>query len=102
MLILRTERSPELKIRAHVYITGRVQGVFFRAETADLASHLDLVGWVRNLSDGRVEALFEGDKENVEKAVEFCGRGPPGAYVRDLDIKWSDWKGEFQSFRIIH
>ena len=88
--------------RAHVYVSGRVQGVFFRAETAELAEHLDLCGWVRNLSDGRVEAVFEGDQENVEKAVDFCRHGPPGARVLSLDVKWEDWKGEFQYFRMIY
>jgi acylphosphatase len=89
-----------VKVRAYAYVSGRVQGVFFRAETADLANRLGLTGWVRNLSDGRVEALFEGEKEDVEKALDFCRRGPPGARVRNLDVKWEDWKGEFQYFTI--
>ena len=91
-----------MKARAHVYVSGRVQGVFFRAETAELADRLDVYGWVRNLSDGRVEAVFEGDKENVEKAVDFCRHGPSGARVLSLDVKWEDWKGEFQYFRMIY
>jgi len=91
-----------MKARAHVIVGGRVQGVFFRAETANFAHHSQVTGWVRNLPDGRVEALFEGDKENVEKLVDFCRRGPPGAYVRNLDLKWEDWKGEFRDFRIVH
>jgi len=89
-----------VKARAHVYVSGRVQGVFFRAETADMANGLGLAGWVRNLPDGRVEALFEGENEDVERAVDFCRRGPPGAHVRNLDVKWEDWKGEFRDFRI--
>jgi acylphosphatase len=89
-----------VKGRARVYVSGRVQGVFFRAETAEVANRLRLCGWVRNLPDGRVEALFEGDREEVEKAVDFCRKGPPGAHVRDLDVKWEDWKGEFQDFKI--
>jgi len=91
-----------MKARAHVYVSGRVQGVFFRAETADLARQFGVMGWVRNLPDGRVEALFEGEKENVEKAVDFCRRGPPGAYVQELDVNWEEWKGEFRDFRVIH
>ena len=91
-----------MKVRAHVLVSGRVQGVFFRAEAADLARGFGLTGWVRNLTDGRVEALFEGEKENVEKAVDFCRRGPPGSYVKNLDVKWEDWKGEFKDFRIVH
>ena len=89
-----------VKARAHVHVTGRVQGVFFRSETADLAHRLELVGWVRNLSDGRVEALFEGEKQDVEEAVAFCERGPPGAQVQKLDVKWENWQGEFSDFRI--
>jgi len=89
-----------VKARAYVYVSGRVQGVFFRAETAEFANRLGLCGWVRNLSDGRVEAVFEGDREDVEKAVDFCRKGPLGAHVRDLDVKWENWKGEFQDFRI--
>jgi acylphosphatase len=89
-----------MKARAHVFVSGRVQGVLFRAETVDVARRLRVDGWVRNLPDGRVEAIFEGEKASVEKAVEFCRRGPPGAYVKDLDVKWEDWKGEFQSFGI--
>lgn len=89
-----------MKVRAYAYVSGRVQGVFFRAETVDLANRLGLTGWVRNLSNGRVEALFEGEKEDVEKALDFCRRGPPGARVRNLDVKWEDWKGEFQDFTI--
>ena len=91
-----------MKARAHVHVSGRVQGVFFRGETADLAYRLGLTGWVRNLPDGRVEAVFEGEKESVDQAVEFCRRGPPGAFVSDLDVKWEDWKGEFATFRIVH
>jgi acylphosphatase len=91
-----------LNVRAHVYVSGRVQGVFFRAETAEMAQRLGLSGWVRNLYDGRVEALFEGEKDKVEKAVEFCRRGPPGASVMNLDVKWHDWRGEFSDFRVIY
>ncbi len=91
-----------MKARAHVYVTGRVQGVFFRAETANLAHRLSLAGWVRNTPDGRVEAIFEGEKRGVEEAVEFCRRGPPGAQVSKLDVEWGDWKGEFRDFRVIH
>jgi acylphosphatase len=89
-----------MKVRLHVFVSGRVQGVFFRAETADMARNLGLTGWVRNLPDGRVEALFEGEKENVEKALDFCRRGPPHAHVQNLDSKWEEWKGEFHTFGV--
>ena len=92
----------DMKVRARVYVSGKVQGVFFRSETADLAQSLGINGWVRNLSDGRVEALFEGEKEQVEEEIEFCRRGPLGAHVRDLDIRWEDWRGEFRDFKVIY
>jgi acylphosphatase len=92
-----TERG---KARAHVYVSGGVQGVFFRAETAEFVNRLGVCGWVRNLSDGRVEAVFEGDREDIEKAVDFCRKGPPGAHVLSLDVEWEDWKGEFPDFKI--
>ncbi len=89
-----------MKVRAHVYVSGLVQGVFFRHETRKGASLLGVSGWVRNLPDGRVEAVFEGDKEKVDGMLEFCRRGPPGAEVEDAEIEWESWKGEFQDFHI--
>lgn len=89
-----------MKARAHVYVTGRVQGVFFRSETAGMARKYNVTGWVRNLPDGRVEAVFEGEKENVEKAIAFCRQGPPAAYVMNVQVMWEDWKGEFEGFHV--
>ena len=86
----------------HVYASGMVQGVFFRAETAEIAERLGLSGWVRNLTDGRVEALFEGQEDKVEEAVEFCRRGPSGAHVSNLDVKREEWTGEFRRFTVLH
>ena len=91
-----------MKVRAHLFVSGRVQGVFFRAETQSIARANHVAGWIRNLSDGRVEAVFEGEKDKVEKTIEFCKRGPPGAYVKTLDVTWENWKGEFSDVRIIH
>ena len=89
-----------MKVRAHILVSGRVQGVFFRSETQDQAIRQDVTGWVRNLPDGRVEAVFEGEKENVEKVIEFCRRGPPGARVAKVDVHWQDFTGEFKDFKI--
>jgi acylphosphatase len=89
-----------LKVRAHVHISGRVQGVFFRSETQDEAIKKNVTGWVRNLPDGRVEAVFEGEKENVENVIEFCKRGSPGARVTKVDVNWQDFTGEFKNFGI--
>ena len=89
-----------MKVRAHVFVSGRVQGVFFRSETEDEAKRRNVVGWVRNTSDGRVEAVFEGEKEDVEKLIDFCRRGPPGARVTKVDVQWKDYTGEFRDFKI--
>ena len=89
-----------MKIRAHVIVTGKVQGVFYRAETAIKAKQLNVTGWIRNLPDGRVEAVFEGQETDVRKIIDFCKRGPPNAYVVNVDVKRQEWKGEFDSFRV--
>jgi len=91
-----------VKVRAHVFISGLVQGVFFRQETRKRAERLGVAGWVRNLPDGRVEAMFEGEQDSVEKMLEFCKRGPPGAEVQDTEVHWGECKGEFQEFRIAY
>jgi acylphosphatase len=89
-----------MKVRAHVFISGMVQGVFFRSETRDEAKKLGVKGWVRNLSDGRVEAVFEGEEKSVKELIEFCRRGPPGARVTDVDIIWENYTGEFRNFEV--
>jgi acylphosphatase len=70
-----------VNVRAHVFINGRVQGVFFRQSTQLKAQSLGVKGWIRNLFDGRVEAVFEGDKSQVEILVDYCRHGPPAARV---------------------
>jgi acylphosphatase len=74
--------------RARVVVSGRVQGVFFRAETRNRARSLGLAGWVRNNADGNVEAVFEGDRDRVESMVEWCRRGPRHAAVEDVEVSW--------------
>jgi len=74
--------------------------VFFRTETEDEAMRYGVSGWVRNLPDGRVEAVFEGEKDKVDRLIEFCRRGPPGARIARVEVAWEDYKGEFQDFRI--
>lgn len=88
------------KGRVHLRINGYVQGVFFRASTRDVAERLSLTGWVRNLSDGSVEVVFEGTKEKLEEAVRWCYKGPPGADVRGVEERWLEYSGEFDSFNI--
>ncbi|MGO9176399.1 MAG: acylphosphatase [Desulfobaccales bacterium] len=90
------------KARLHVLIEGRVQGVFFRAATRDEASALGLAGWVRNLADGRVEALFEGERLALEKLLAWCRQGPPYAYVDHLEVEWQTYLGDLPDFRVVH
>ena len=77
-----------------------MQGVLFRREITDVARNIGITGWVRNLPDGRVEAIAEGDKEMLEELVRFCHIGPSGARVSGVKVEWSDFKGEFRGFRI--
>lgn len=86
--------------RAHIFISGRVQGVCYRAFTRELAYNLDLNGWARNLNDGRVEALFEGEKNVIEQAIKKCYIGPPGARVNDIEVHWETFVGDQKSFMI--
>jgi acylphosphatase len=89
-----------MKIRCHVLVSGRVQGVFFRQNTLEKAKALGLKGWVRNTQDGKVEAVFEGEKEKIEKILEWMRKGPPFARVDGLEIEWEGFKGEFDDFEI--
>jgi acylphosphatase len=80
--------------RAEVTVRGMVQGVFFRVEARDRARSLGLSGWVTNASDGTVRAAFEGDDDRVQSMVDWCGRGPSGAHVDDVQVDWTDPEGE--------
>jgi acylphosphatase len=88
------------RTRARVFINGRVQGVFFRAFTREVASGLGLDGWVKNLRDGRVEAVFEGEKQVIEQAIRECHAGPPGSAVSHIDVQWETYRGDEQGFSI--
>ncbi|MFB6203914.1 MAG: acylphosphatase [Candidatus Nanohaloarchaea archaeon] len=85
--------------RAHVWISGKVQGVTFRASTRRKARELEVYGWVRNLEDGRVEAVFEGEEEDVEKMIEFCHEGPRLADVEDVEVQREEPEG-LPGFRV--
>ncbi|MBD2294940.1 acylphosphatase [Anabaena sphaerica FACHB-251] len=93
-----TAPLPKL-IRAHVFITGRVQGVGYRYATVDTATQLGLTGWVRNLPDGRVEAVFEGAREIVEEMVRWCHAGPPAAVVKEVLVESEHPEG-LRSFEV--
>jgi acylphosphatase len=86
-------------MRMRVRVRGRVQGVFFRAEARARAESLGLAGWIRNLPDGRVEAVFEGEDECVESMVEWCRRGPAGAEVDAVEVEREEPVGE-TDFRV--
>lgn len=76
------------RVRAHVYVSGRVQGVNFRANLRDQARRGDVEGWVRNLPDNRVEAIFEGSRGAVQRLISWCYSGPTSADVQHVDVEW--------------
>ena len=87
-----------MTVRARVRVTGRVQGVCYRQSTVEMAAPLGLTGWVRNLPDGSVEALFEGERAVVEQAIAWCRQGPPRAIVDELTVEWLDGPAECAGF----
>ncbi|MBA4416344.1 MAG: acylphosphatase [Syntrophus sp. (in: bacteria)] len=87
-------------IRIHILVSGIVQGVNFRHYTATTANTLGLTGWVRNLSDSRVEVLCEGNKEYTDQLAEWCKKGPDRAYVKGIEIIREKYTGEFKTFDI--
>ncbi|AAL63341.1 acylphosphatase [Pyrobaculum aerophilum] len=88
--------------RAHVFIRGKVQGVFFRQSMKEVAMRNGVKGWVRNRSDGKtVEAVLEGPRDAVMKVLEWARIGPPGARVEDIEVQWEEYKGEFKDFKIL-
>jgi acylphosphatase len=89
-----------MRVRRRVHVSGRVQGVFFREATRQTASRLGLSGWVRNLPDGRVEAVFEGDASAVEQAIRFVREGPPMARVSSVEISDEVPRGDETGFEV--
>lgn len=88
------------KVRAHIFVSGFVQGIGFRFSLTRQARKLGVSGWVRNLPDGRVEAIFEGEKDKVEQILAFTKRGPIFAKVEGLQVEWLEYQGEFNDFVI--
>jgi acylphosphatase len=86
--------------QVHAVITGQVQGVSFRYFTYHEALKLGLKGWVRNLRDGRVEALFEGEQESIERVLGWCKLGPPAARVEEVQVEWQPPSGKLDAFRV--
>jgi len=87
-------------VRARVIVEGRVQGVFFRHRTQEMAYTIGVNGWVKNRRDGSVEALFEGDKKKVDQIIQWCHRGPSEARVMKVHTTWEDYTGEFEDFSV--
>jgi acylphosphatase len=88
------------KVRAHVFVSGRVQGVFYREAARNMAQRLDVKGWVRNLPDGRVEAIFEGEENKVEEIIKWAKKGPIIAKVKNVEVLWEEYEEEFYDFKI--
>jgi acylphosphatase len=87
--------------RAHVYVSGEVQGVFFRDSTREKAQQLGLSGWVKNLPDGRVEALFEGPSQEVREMVRWCEQGPPHAAVDNVEVEFDTAREDASGFEVL-
>jgi acylphosphatase len=90
------------KIRARIFISGKVQGVFFRQKTKQQAENLGVKGWVKNLDDSKVEAVFEGEEEEVKALVDFCKKGPKSAMVTGFKLDWEEFSGEFDNFEVVY
>jgi len=89
------------KKRAHLFVSGLVQGVFFRDHTRRWATSLGLTGWVRNLDDGRVEALAEGPETDLQALIVQLRQGPPRARVEEVRVEWGPFQGEFKDFVVL-
>ena len=90
------------KVRARVIVEGRVQGVFFRHHTQEMALRLGVNGWVKNRRDGSVEAVFEGDQERVDQMIQWCHRGPSEARVIKVHSTWENYTGELEDFSVAY
>ena len=86
--------------RAHIFVHGLVQGVYFRHFTRITAEELGLTGWVRNLQGGRVEIVCEGPRDQVVDMITWCNAGPRTAHVENVEVEWEGYTGEFKSFDV--
>ena len=89
-----------MKKQVQLVISGIVQGVFFRASALAVARSLKLSGFVRNLSNGRVEVIAEGEEQALARMIEWCRKGPPGARIEEVEVTWAEATGQFQHFTI--
>ena len=89
-------------MQAHIFISGFVQAVGFRAFVKAKAEEYGIGGWAKNTDDGRVEALLQGNEDNINKVIEACNKGPFLSEVRDVVVEWEEGKKEFSDFQIVH
>ena len=89
-----------MKSKVHVVISGQVQGVWFRASTRDKAQQLGLTGWVKNTAEGNVEAIFEGEEQQVQQMIDWCHHGPPQAQVYNVEVQKKPVSQSFEQFSI--
>jgi acylphosphatase len=87
-------------IRAHLLISGKVQGVYFRYNTQIVSSRHGVTGWVRNLDDGQLEVVLEGEKIDVDHVIRWCKTGPPEAKVEHVEVQYENYTGEFKEFKV--
>ena len=87
-------------VRVRLFISGVVQGVSYRASTQEQARRRGIVGWVKNLEDGRVEAVAQGSKDQVAELIAWCRKGPPAAKVEKVDLSWEEVGDEFRAFDV--
>ncbi|PJE81263.1 acylphosphatase [Candidatus Pacearchaeota archaeon CG10_big_fil_rev_8_21_14_0_10_32_42] len=90
-----------MKKAVRLYISGLVQGIFFRGFVKENAEKLNLKGFVRNLEDGRVETFFEGNPDEVRKMIELCKKGPKHSEVKKVEEKLEKFQG-FKAFKVLH
>ena len=90
-----------MQVRAHIFISGDVQGVFFRRTAKAQAEKLGVVGWIRNRNDGSVEVVAQGEKDKVDKFIEWCKKGPPFAKVENMEVEWRKNIEDFEEFEIV-
>ncbi len=90
-----------VKIRVHIFVSGRVQGVFFRQSTQLQAQSLSVYGWIKNLPDGQVEGVFEGEESALKSLVDYCRHGPLAARVENVEVKPEKYKAEFSTFEVL-
>jgi len=97
---LGRDKNSQIKIRAHIIVKGKVQGVYFRQNAQRFCNEHGVTGWVLNVDDGSVEAVLEGDKNSVEDAISWFKVGPPNAHIEKIELSYDKYSGEFQDFKI--